>query len=182
DLKFARDNNYFIRLIARSFRLNGKVYGFVAPQFVEANNPLASVRNEYNAVQVQGAFAEKQLFIGKGAGSYPTGSAVLSDLSALSYDYSYEYKKLHQADRFEFSNDLLVEAYISFEEGINISVKDFEKFQSGYAANGKQYMFGQVRLSRLNEWNGTGKIGVILAPNSSFVAVEKINQSEVVYA
>ena len=182
DLKFARDNNYFIKLIARSFRLDGKVYGFVAPQFVEATNPLASVRNEYNAVQVEGAFAEKQLFIGKGAGSYPTGSAVLSDLSALSYDYSYEDKKLHQADRFEFSNDLLVEAYISFEESINISINDFEKFQSGYAANGKQYMFGQVKLSKLNEWNNTGKIGVILAPNSSFVPVEKIKQNEVVYA
>src|SRR6188768_4138666 len=127
DLKFARDNGYFIKLIARAFKLGDKVFGFVAPQFIEATNPFASVRNEYNAVQVQGAFAEKQLFIGKGAGSYPTGSAVLSDLSALSYEYAYEYKKLHQADRFEFSNELVVEAYISFDEGIKISINDFEK-------------------------------------------------------
>src|SRR5918993_4275996 len=97
DLKFARENNYTIKLIARAFKDNGKVYGFVAPQFIENTNPLASVRNEFNAVQVKGAFAETQLFIGKGAGSYPTGSAVLSDISALAYDYAYEYKK-HQQD------------------------------------------------------------------------------------
>src|SRR5690606_12917799 len=94
DLKFAREHNYSIKLIARAFKVEGQVFGFVIPQFIDANNSFTAVRNEYNAVQVEGAFAEKQLFIGKGAGSYPTGSAVLSDISALTYDYSYEYKKL----------------------------------------------------------------------------------------
>lgn len=182
DLKFARDNNYTIKLIARSFRIDNKVYGFVAPQFIEATNPLASVRNEYNAVQVQGAFAEKQLFIGKGAGSYPTGSAVLSDLSALSYDYAYEYKKLHQADRFEFSNELIVEAYISFEEDAKISIADFEVFQSGYAANGKQYMVGQVKLSKLKAWSQAPGIGIILAPESKFIPVKTSTAKEALLA
>jgi len=181
DLKFARDNNYFIKLIARAFKLGNKVYGFVAPQFIEANNPFAAVRNEYNAVQVQGAFAEKQLFIGKGAGSYPTGSAVLSDLSALSYEYTYEYKKLHQADRFEFSNQLVVEAYISFDEGTKISINDFEQFQSGYAASGKQYMVGQVKLSKLQEWSQAEGVGIILAPNSQFIqATPAVSQEALV--
>jgi len=182
DLKFARDNNYFIKLIARAFKLGNKVYGFVAPQFIEANNPFAAVRNEYNAVQVQGAFAEKQLFIGKGAGSYPTGSAVLSDLSALSYEYTYEYKKLHQADRFEFSNDLVVEAYISFDEGTKISINDFEQFQSGYAASGKQYMVGHVKLSKLQEWSQVGGIGIILAPNSQFTPATSTVKQEALTA
>jgi homoserine dehydrogenase len=182
DLKFARENNYTIKLIARSFRLENRVYGFVAPQFIEATNPLASVRNEYNAVQVQGAFAEKQLFIGKGAGSYPTGSAVLSDLSALSYDYIYEYKKLHQADRFEFSNELIVEAYISFDESVKISINDFEVFQSGYAAHGKQYMVGQVKLSKLKEWSQADGVGIILAPNSQFIPVKTSSKQEALLA
>jgi homoserine dehydrogenase len=174
DLRFARENDYTIKLIARAFKIDDKVYGFVVPQFIEANNPFASVRNEYNAVQVEGAFAEKQLFIGKGAGSYPTGSAVLSDLSALSYDYNYEYKKFHQGDRFEFSNDLLVEAHISFGEGINISHEDFEEFQSGYAAYNKQYMVGKVRLSKLQEWSQIEGVGIILSPKSKFQAVENV--------
>ncbi|MBL7858097.1 MAG: homoserine dehydrogenase [Cyclobacteriaceae bacterium] len=172
DLKFARDNGYFIKLIARAFKADGKIYGFVAPQFIEAVNPLASVRNEFNAVQVQGAFAEKQLFIGKGAGSYPTGSAVLSDISALTYDYAYEYKKLLQGDNHEFSNALLVDVFVSFELGTNITIQDFAKFESGYAAQGKQYMVGQVSLSKLQQWSALEGVGIILAPNSSFVALD----------
>ncbi len=179
DLKFARENGYFIKLIARAFKANGKVYGFVAPQFVETTNPLASVRNEYNAVQVQGAFAEKQLFIGKGAGSYPTGSAVLSDISALSYDYCYEYKKLHQDSGIEFSNNLVVEAYVSFDQDTPIGIQDFENFQSGYAANGKQYMVGQIKLEKLQQWSKQKGVGIILAPNSQFISLDNASTESV---
>jgi homoserine dehydrogenase len=172
DLKFARENNYSIKLVARAFKKGNRIFGFVAPQFVQSTHPLASVRNEYNAVQVEGAFAEKQLFIGKGAGSYPTGSAVLSDVSALTYDYAYEYKKLSQETAVEFSNQLLVEAFVSFDHKAPISISDFHAFKSGYAANGKQYMVGQVLLSKLLEWHESFAAGIILAPDSSFVPVE----------
>ena len=168
DLKFARDNNYTIKLVARAFRRGGKVYGFVAPQFIENHNLLSTVRNEYNAVIVEGAFSEKQLFIGKGAGSYPTGSAVLSDISALTYDYAYEYKKRFQ-EGDSFSNDLLVDAFVSFSDG-SISPADFERADSGYVANGKQYIVGQVSLGRLQAWAHRDGVGVILAPQSKFVA------------
>ena len=173
DLKFARENNYTIKLIARAFKEGGKVFGFVAPQFIESTNPLASVRNEFNAVQVQGAFAEKQLFIGKGAGSYPTGSAVLSDISALSYDYAYEYKKRNQLGELTFSNDLLVEVFVSFEEANAIKIQDFDQFESGYAAHGKQYMVGLVKLPKLKEWSQTAGVGIILAPQAKFVSEAK---------
>ncbi len=166
DLKFARENNYTIRLIARAFKSNGKVYGFVAPQFIENNNPLASVRNEFNAVQVRGAFAETQLFIGKGAGSYPTGSAVLSDISALSYDYSYEYKKHLQDTDLEFSNELLIDAFVSFDQQDKVSIDDFHEFKSGYAAQGKQYMTGQINLKRLHSLSLIEGVGIILAPQA----------------
>src|SRR5690606_1506275 len=140
--KFALDNYYTFQLIARAFIVNGNVYAFVAPQFIEATNPLASFRNEFISVQVQGAFADKLIFIGTGAGSYPTGSAVLSDISALSYDYTYEYKKLHQESGIEFSNNILVDVYVSFDHRVGITIADFEGLESGYAANGKQYMVG----------------------------------------
>ncbi|MEJ1241243.1 homoserine dehydrogenase [Chryseolinea sp. T2] len=166
DLKFARENGYGIKLIARAFKLENRVYGFVAPQFVETIHPLYAVRNEYNAVQVQSAFAEQQLFVGKGAGSYPTGSAVLSDISALTYDYRYEYKKLHQLHDLQFSNKLTVEAFVSFTEANKIAISDFEEFQSGYAANGTQYMVGKVSLEKLAAWSKQDGIGIILAPNA----------------
>ena len=176
DLKFARENNYTIKLIARAFKDNGKVYGFVVPQFIENTSPLASVRNEFNAVQVRGAFAETQLFIGKGAGSYPTGSAVLSDISALSYDYAYEYKKHQQDTDLEFSNELTVEAHVSFEEEGEVSISDFVEFTSGYAAQGKQYMVGKMTLKKLLTLSKLEGIGIILSPNAISVQNAPVKQ------
>jgi homoserine dehydrogenase len=176
DLKFAQENNFTIKLIARAFKQDGKVYGFVAPQFIENTNPLASVRNEFNAVQVRGAFAETQLFIGKGAGSYPTGSAVLSDISALNYDYAYEYKKHQQDTDLEFSNDLSVEAYVSFDEDTKVSIKDFTEFESGYAANGKQYMLGKISLAKLDSLSKIEGVGIILSSRAVVAHSQSVKQ------
>ena len=120
------------------------------------------------------AIAKKQLFVGKGAGSYPTGSAVLSDISALTYDYQYEYKKLYQSGNLQFSNHLVVEAFVSFEKGVNISISDFEQFESGYASHGKQYMVGKVNLLKLHEWSLLDGVGIILAPGATFTPQTEI--------
>lgn len=174
DLKYAKENNLSIKLVARSFKQGDKVFGFVAPQFIEAHHPLASIRNEYNAVLVEGAFAEKQTFVGKGAGSYPTGSAVLSDVSALTYGYAYEYKKRAQHEALSFSNDLLVEAVVSFEDEKLVSIKDFETFKSGYAANGKQLLQGIVTLARFKELSEREGVSVLLAANATFSPIGEL--------
>jgi homoserine dehydrogenase len=177
DLKFAREKGLSIKLVARAFKIDDKIYGFVIPQFVEQSNPLAPIRNEYNAVSVEGAFAEKQLFVGKGAGSYPTGSAVLSDISALTYDYTYEYKRHHRVHDIAFSNEIAVEVCVSFNEGSPVSINHFTKFDSGYAANGKQYMIGHVSLEQLKTWTNHEDIGIILTPNGKFIPLEKVAQN-----
>jgi homoserine dehydrogenase len=177
DLKYARENGYTIKLIARAFKQNGKVYGLVAPQFIETTHLLANVRYEYNAVLVQGAFAEKQIFVGKGAGSYPTGSAVLSDISALVYGYRYEYKKREQ-DHLSFSNDASVEVVVSF---IDESVKpaDFLVFSGGYKGNGHQFLRGSVSIEKLREWADDPRISVILDADSKITPVQ-ISEKETV--
>lgn len=177
DLKFAREKGYNIKLVARALRVKNQVFGLVAPQFIEEHHLLTSVRNEFNAVSVEGAFSEKQLFVGKGAGSYPTGSAVLSDISALTYDYRYEYKKLHQSNDCAFSNDALVEAFVRFPNGTTISIKDFDEFQSGYASGGQHYMLGKVSLSKIREWSAIDQVGIILSPDARIIARDE--QSEV---
>ncbi len=92
----AKEKHYDIKLVAQAKKLsNGKVAAFVLPQFVPTDDHLAFVKNEYNGVVIESGFAEKQFFYGKGAGSFPTASAVLSDISALRYNYRYEYKKLY---------------------------------------------------------------------------------------
>jgi len=178
DLKFARENGYTIKLVVRAFKENGKVYGLVAPQFLEPTNLLASVRNEFNAVIVQGAFSEKQLFVGKGAGSYPTGSAMLSDISALTYDYHYEYKKRKQKDSNTFSNDAVVEVLVSFNDKSLVSPQDFEDFKGGYQGHGNQYMNGFVGLEKLREWSALEGISIILTPQFNLVSRTHLKQRQ----
>ncbi len=176
DLKYAKDHGLGIKLVARAFKSGDKIYGLVAPQFIESNHPLAAVRNEFNAVTVEGAFAEKQLFVGKGAGSYPTGSAVLSDISALTYDYQYEYKKLHQENRLTFSNDASVDVIVSFSGQERVSIADFETFKGGFQGSGQQNMQGIVKLEKIREWSQQEGINVIFAPGAVItpgVPVEK---------
>jgi homoserine dehydrogenase len=173
DLKYARENNLGIKLVVRAFKLNGHVYGLVAPQFIESNNMLASVRNEYNAVIVQGAFSERQLFVGKGAGSYPTGSAVLSDISALTYDYRYEYKKRTQGTKLVFSNKATVEVLVSFSQKAQINISDFEEFKGGYQGKESQYMHGLVALEKLKVWAAVDGISIILTPEFVLVPSKK---------
>lgn len=182
DLKYARENGYTIKLIARAVKSEGKIFALVAPQFIENENPLSAIRNEYNAVQVEGAFSNKQLFIGKGAGSYPTGSAVLSDISALSYDYRYEYKKIHQLPINTFSHDWSLEVHVRFSRAGAVSLQDFENFQSGYAANGQQYMVGQISFKKLKEWSQLDDLGIILTPEATFVQESRNKSAEMRYS
>lgn len=183
DLKYARDNNLSIKLIARAIKSEGKIYALVAPQFIENTNPLSSIRYENNAVQLQGAFSDKQLFVGKGAGSYPTGSAVLSDISALVYNYRYEYKKLYQLPLNSFSSDWSIPAFVRFGAETAISIRDFERFQTGYASGNQRYMTGEVSFEKLQEWSRQDTC-IILAPEVTFISssLEKRAKKQVVDA
>lgn len=180
DLKYARENGYTIKLIARAFKQDGKVFGFVAPQFIETTHLLANVRYEYNAVLVQGAFAEKQIFVGKGAGSYPTGSAVLSDVSALTYDYRYEYKKRTQ-DALTFSNDASVDVVVSFTGDV-VKPADFIQFSGGYKGNGHQFLKGTVSLSKIREWVKNKSVNVILDANAKVTPLKTVEKEALTFA
>ncbi|HRO86310.1 MAG TPA: homoserine dehydrogenase, partial [Niabella sp.] len=84
DAGVAKSRGQQIKLVAQAKKLVlGGVGAFVLPQFVTAESPLAFVKNEYNGVVIESGFADQQFFYGKGAGSFPTASAVLSDISAL---------------------------------------------------------------------------------------------------
>ncbi len=178
DLQYAKENKLTIKLVARAYKLGGKIVGFVAPQFIAQDHMLASVRNEYNAVLVEGAFAEKQIFIGKGAGSYPTASAVLSDISALTFDYRYEYKKFTQGEGFSFSNDALVDVVISFQDKTSIAASDFENFGGVYQDNnGHQYITGSITLEKLRALSKRDTVSVILSPQLNLQAVgQKVSE------
>jgi homoserine dehydrogenase len=52
----------------------------VHPTMVPLQHPLASVRDSFNAVFVEGEFVDSLMFYGRGAGGAPTASAVFGDV------------------------------------------------------------------------------------------------------
>src|SRR5690606_21789055 len=106
DIRFAKEKGYKIKLLPLAREIdNRRVVLYVLPRFVNKDNILFNVENENNGVLVKAAFADEQFFYGKGAGGHPTGSAVLSDITALRYGYRYEYKKHLDAGLVAYSTD-----------------------------------------------------------------------------
>jgi homoserine dehydrogenase len=80
DVSAARDLGYEVKLLAVAELDEGQISARVHPSMVPRNHPLASVRDVFNAVFVEGEEVGELMFFGRGAGGGPTGSAVVGDL------------------------------------------------------------------------------------------------------
>jgi homoserine dehydrogenase len=80
DFQYARQLGYTIRLICSGRQTSDGLLLAVRPSLIPASTVLAGVRGAYNAVWVQGMYGEDTFYYGRGAGSLPTGVAVVSDL------------------------------------------------------------------------------------------------------
>ncbi len=80
DIEAAAELGYVIKHVAAAEVINGAVALRAAPVLLPKAHQLASVHEENNAVLVRGDAVGEMLFSGKGAGSLPTASAVLSDV------------------------------------------------------------------------------------------------------
>jgi homoserine dehydrogenase len=168
DANVAAEKGWVIRLVAQAQKLqNGKVAAFVLPQFVKPTDHLSFVRHEYNGVVIESGFADKQFFYGKGAGSFPTASAVLSDISALRYDYRYEYKKLYHHTPGELTNDYYLRVYLSFEDVAHVPKDKFEWIEEWHAREDRKYLAGVIHVFHLidNPWWQHNGNSLILLPD-----------------
>jgi homoserine dehydrogenase len=82
DIASARRLGYAVKLLAicEQDATTGAVAVRVHPAMVPLSHPLASVRDSFNAVFVEGDAVGSLMFYGRGAGGSPTASAVLGDL------------------------------------------------------------------------------------------------------
>lgn len=80
DIKFAEELGYRIKLLGITKYTDYGIELRVHPALVPTRRLLANVEGAMNAVVVKGDVAESSLYYGKGAGSEPTGSAVVADL------------------------------------------------------------------------------------------------------
>jgi homoserine dehydrogenase len=80
DIDLGKELGYTLKLLAIAKGHNGEVEVRVHPTFLPEDNPLAKVDGVFNAVMVEGDAVGESMFYGKGAGSLPTASAVVSDI------------------------------------------------------------------------------------------------------
>jgi homoserine dehydrogenase len=152
DLDFAVKNNYRIKLVPTIQRLSeNRLSAYVIPKFIPKDQQLAKVDNEFNGVIVEGQFSGEQFFVGRGAGSLPTGAAVLSDISALSFSYSYENKKLRQEQNIQYSDDIKLNVYVSSSKASDLEIFNFEDTYEDFKKNGFYYRIGKIGLSEINQ-------------------------------
>jgi homoserine dehydrogenase len=150
DINYAAEKGYKIKLTPVIQRVDGnRISIFVAPRFIKANNHLYNVDNEFNGVIVEGRFSGEQFLQGKGAGSYPTGAAVLSDISALSYGYKYEFKKYAQKKPPEFTNDVSLQVYFRYNSEEDLQRFGFEEITEKYTGRDYNYIIGKLSLQQI---------------------------------
>jgi homoserine dehydrogenase len=81
DIEYAREAGFVIKLVAMGRRhTDGRVELRVHPALLPREHPLANVHDVFNAVLVHGDATGDVMFYGRGAGSEPTGSAVVADI------------------------------------------------------------------------------------------------------
>lgn len=113
DVEYAENAGYAIKLIGDARPIGDKISAIVSPRLVSKTNLLSSVDDVYNAIAVTGDGVGDTLFYGRGAGKFPTASAVVGDIiDALKHndrsvaihwddckdkDYVVSYKKVETA-------------------------------------------------------------------------------------
>lgn len=80
DMEYASSFGMVIKLLAIAKEENGELELRVHPTMIPETHPLANVYDSFNAVFINGNAVGDMMFYGRGAGSLPTGSAVVSDI------------------------------------------------------------------------------------------------------
>ena len=83
DIAYAKEFGFTIKLLGIAKLVDGDVEARVHPTMLPSQSPIAQVEGVYNAIQLVGDAVGDVVLYGRGAGSMPTGSAVVSDVIAI---------------------------------------------------------------------------------------------------
>lgn len=163
DQAYAREKNLVIKLLAtcKADESGSLSELSVLPAFIPKGHPLRLTDNEFNGVLIGGQLSDEQFLYGKGAGRYPTSSAVLSDISAYRYQYKYEYKKgIHPHDATVGAEEKSF--YISYRSDI----PDFDPHSLGqvlekYEETTNRYVVVRCSLSKIRSLAARKDVSVI---------------------
>lgn len=178
DIRYAKEKSYKLKLVAQAVKTGDKqLLLAVMPQFIPKGNYLHKVDMEYNAVVVEAAFSDRQVFVGKGAGGHPTGSAMISDISALRYNYRYEYRKVSPNNLLKYHTDVTAQVYCRTKNQAEAAYLPFQHIAVKYSEDGFHYIIGTMSFTeilqhkRYLQQNG---IFLALMPQQEFAKVLRL--------
>jgi homoserine dehydrogenase len=150
DIQYAREKGYKIKLVAQVIKINNsEITMYVLPRLVIPEKYIYNVEDEYNGVVIQGEAYDKQFMFGKGAGGQPTGSAVLSDITARLHNYRYEYKKQKYFTAPTYTTNHKLKIYLRYSNEQDFSNFNFDEIQERYTSEQNNYVIGTIKLDNL---------------------------------
>lgn len=150
DIQFAHEKRRRVKLVGWAEKVDeDKLVLSVMPHLLSKQKYIYSVEDEFNGVVIKGLFYYKQFMFGQGAGGFPTGSAVLSDITAQLYDYRYQYKKLQSQHQLHFTNDYKVRIYYRYDSPAALNLLEFSTIHESYYSDTYKYVVGDIELSQL---------------------------------
>ncbi|MBC7329976.1 homoserine dehydrogenase [bacterium] len=127
DLIYAEELGYVIKLLAIAKQENDMLSIRVHPALIPKHHPLASVRGVNNAILVHGSSVGRVMFYGEGAGSLPTGSAVVGDIIDIARNMVFNctgrisctcFKQIPQKDISEITSKYYIRMKVKDQPGV----------------------------------------------------------------
>jgi len=140
-VQFAQKHRLKIKLIGEAYNIGGNIKAKVEPQLVNEKQDFYNIENEYNGIVVDAEYTGEQFIKGKGAGSFPTALAVLSNLKDLKYDlaiskYSIKPKNKYSSEIEKdiyfiggFATELSAPQILDEENDYVLAKSDFEQLE-----------------------------------------------------
>ncbi len=131
DMEAGTDMGYTLKLLAISKCIDGKIEARVHPAFIPSEHPLAQVQGSFNALFMHGDNVDDVMLYGRGAGSFPTGSAIVSDIvyaATVTEHRRYAWEEVLDIDKNDFEYNFISKYYV------RILVDDNEGILSAIAA------------------------------------------------
>ena len=133
DIAYAKEFDSVIKLLGVAHNTENGIEVGVYPMMIRKEHPLASVRDSFNAVFVHGDAVDDAMFYGRGAGEFPTASAVMGDVIDVVRNIGYGctgrisctcYKDLPIKEFGQVKNKFFIRMQVANEPGVLAAIAE----------------------------------------------------------
>lgn len=176
DVEYAAEFGGVIKLVGMTDRAENGVYARVCPVILKKDHPLAGIDDVFNGILVRGEGLGDVMFYGRGAGSLPTASAVVSDVIDI-VKHKHKHIELGWTEGEEGylrdANEQSFRFYVRLSgrnsadfcrEGFNVITLDGEKYANEFAIFTPEmsgYEFEEFKKAELSGYDILGSIRLV---------------------